>query len=389
MIQSQRHRKNGFTLVEILIAVVILAITAALVIPRLLGQVEKAKEAEASLNLGSIRSAELLLHSLSGKFVAAEGEAGIKEALGLMIKGHFYTYKIVDVTDDDFLALATPVGLFENWLREIGMNKDGFVGYNPGTGGGSSGGGSSGGSSGGGSGGSSGGPGDGFGGGSGGSGGAILGGSISDVGSVKDAALKKPFEGWAADMKVAMDTLALSTAALSSSGAGSGKALADFMTKYSIDAKFVPDSEMPDDCKGALGCQDPQSDGTSVLYILDKYKGNKYAAAAILGHEALHAVWWMDWYEYDTKKKSQPTVGMPIPGGGIRSSSSEDQEYNTKKAGGEIWHDLEAKFGDAVIDDGDLWTQPAADERNFVGVDEDVAKGYLKSKYHYNFAHKY
>ena len=132
--------------------VVILAVLGAIVFPKFFGQIEKAKEAEAINNLGAIRSQELLSYNLTGKFVAAEDAAEIKAALGILVGERYYTYKIIDVTDENFLAVATPIGILDSWLQGYALDKDGFVGTGA-SGGGNSGSGS-GGSSGGGSGGS-------------------------------------------------------------------------------------------------------------------------------------------------------------------------------------------------------------------------------------------
>jgi len=51
-------RKKGFTLIEILIVVIILAILAAMILPRFLSQSENAYIAEASQVLGVLRRAE-------------------------------------------------------------------------------------------------------------------------------------------------------------------------------------------------------------------------------------------------------------------------------------------------------------------------------------------
>ena len=51
-------KKKGFTLIEILIVVVIIAILAALILPRFLAQPEKARIAEATQMLGAIMRAQ-------------------------------------------------------------------------------------------------------------------------------------------------------------------------------------------------------------------------------------------------------------------------------------------------------------------------------------------
>lgn len=145
------RKLKGFTLLEILIVVIIIGTLAALIIPRMLGQIQKAKETEAVQNLGAIRSAELTLQGLAGQFVAAADEIGIQSALGLTVGGGAYRYKIIDATAENFLAIATPLDVLNNWLQEIVMDKDGFVGYSPAGGGDVSGGSSGGDSSGGGS----------------------------------------------------------------------------------------------------------------------------------------------------------------------------------------------------------------------------------------------
>ena len=51
--------RKGFTLIEILIVVVILAILAAMILPRFLGQTESAYVAEAQQSLGVLRRAQV------------------------------------------------------------------------------------------------------------------------------------------------------------------------------------------------------------------------------------------------------------------------------------------------------------------------------------------
>jgi prepilin-type N-terminal cleavage/methylation domain-containing protein len=52
-----RRRRQGFTLIEVLIVIVVIAILATIVIPRLMGAGRKAKEAELRGNLKQVRDA--------------------------------------------------------------------------------------------------------------------------------------------------------------------------------------------------------------------------------------------------------------------------------------------------------------------------------------------
>ena len=54
-----RRRQRGFTLIEILIVIVILAVLAAMVLPRMLIQTENGYISEAQNIMGALRSAEI------------------------------------------------------------------------------------------------------------------------------------------------------------------------------------------------------------------------------------------------------------------------------------------------------------------------------------------
>lgn len=64
--QSLRARKRGFTLIELLVVIIILAILAAVVIPRVIGRTEDARISTALNNIQSFKSA-LDLYNLDNK----------------------------------------------------------------------------------------------------------------------------------------------------------------------------------------------------------------------------------------------------------------------------------------------------------------------------------
>lgn len=386
-----RYRR-GFTLVEILITVVIIAVLAVLIVPRMIGRVQKAQEAEAVNNLGAIRSAELLLHGLTGKFAAAADHPAILSALGLLIDGRFYSYKIIDASEEDFLALATPLGPLENWLYEFGINKDGFVGYNPYSGGGSGGGGSRGGGSGGGSsgGGSSGGGlGGGSSGGSSGGGMIISGGGGTTVtvpGTPQITETGPPFAGYAADIQAVLDTLTLSTFALSSPLMQTGAHLSQWLPNHTIDVQFG------DAGAGAWGVTKWNSTLHLPYIILNtELQANKYAAAEILAHETLHAHWLIDDYLHITTGAPYQ-YGVPNPlwddnrtsAFGINGHDTIDQEYNAFITGSQVWMDLKSHYD--VGDDQNLWVRVNSQASYFVESDgtlkdEDLAKQKVRQWY--------
>ncbi len=74
--------KKGFTLVEVLIVVVIIAILASLIVPRMLAQTEKAKAAEAFQMMGVIKRAADRLYDFNGSYDVPSGQIFTHAALG-------------------------------------------------------------------------------------------------------------------------------------------------------------------------------------------------------------------------------------------------------------------------------------------------------------------
>jgi prepilin-type N-terminal cleavage/methylation domain-containing protein len=77
--------KKGFTLVEVLIVVVIIAILASLIVPRMLMQTDKAKAAEALQMLGAMKRAAERAYDFHGGF--NDGAYIFSDPAGGMISG--------------------------------------------------------------------------------------------------------------------------------------------------------------------------------------------------------------------------------------------------------------------------------------------------------------
>ena len=69
---ARRDREAGFTLIEIMVVVVILGLLAALVVPKLIGQSEKAKRTAAHVQIKSIEQALQLFKLQNGFYPTTE-----------------------------------------------------------------------------------------------------------------------------------------------------------------------------------------------------------------------------------------------------------------------------------------------------------------------------
>lgn len=108
-----RPKENrGFTLIELLLVVVIMSVLSAIALPSLFAQVEKSRQTEAKLTLGSINRVQQGYRFEHGTFATIPD-------LPVQIVGKFYTYADSGTPDSQgAVHIAKPITTFENDLKD-------------------------------------------------------------------------------------------------------------------------------------------------------------------------------------------------------------------------------------------------------------------------------
>ncbi|MFA5339505.1 MAG: prepilin-type N-terminal cleavage/methylation domain-containing protein [Candidatus Omnitrophota bacterium] len=107
-----RYKRSGiraFTLVEILIVLAVVGVLFGLIFAFYRSAVDRSKYVEAVATVDSISKAEEINDMNTGEYVAAANTQEVNEKLGLDIESREYNYKVVGVTNDNFIVLAEKI----------------------------------------------------------------------------------------------------------------------------------------------------------------------------------------------------------------------------------------------------------------------------------------
>jgi type IV pilus assembly protein PilE len=107
---EHRRRTRGFTLIELMIAVVVVAILAGLAYPSFMSSIRKSRRAEAFASLATLQQAQERWrgnHSAYTTELTASPPAGL--GLNTSSSGGLYTISVADVDTNQYQAIATAV----------------------------------------------------------------------------------------------------------------------------------------------------------------------------------------------------------------------------------------------------------------------------------------
>lgn len=109
----KQFNNSGFTLIELLVVIMVMAILTAISLPQLIGNVGKAREAEATSQLGAINRSQQAHHFQTQTFAT-----NIQTLLGLSPNSNYYNYPNPSTANDNIAKQeAIPLSSLNTTVR--------------------------------------------------------------------------------------------------------------------------------------------------------------------------------------------------------------------------------------------------------------------------------
>lgn len=105
-LNKKRRQDEGFTLIELLVVIIIIGILAAIALPSLLAQVNKAKQAEAKQNIGALNRAQQAYYLENTAFASDVPTVGI----GISTQTVNYLYTIATGANPEVAQTVANLG---------------------------------------------------------------------------------------------------------------------------------------------------------------------------------------------------------------------------------------------------------------------------------------
>ena len=109
---NKKNANKGFTLIELLVVVIIIGVLAAISLPNLLGQVGRARQAEARTNLGVVNRAQQVYRLENTTFATVTD-------LPVTTSSTYYAAVAINGTPDGTSAVHTAVVSNTNYTNDI------------------------------------------------------------------------------------------------------------------------------------------------------------------------------------------------------------------------------------------------------------------------------